>query len=255
MKSIDFLPDVYRQARADRSARRWWCTIAGVFAVAILSAAVSQWMLRRSIERELAEVAPKYADALQREAELALVRQEIVRAEEVAELYTYLSHPWPRTQLLASIVRPLPQSVRLTEVTIGYESLPAGPPITPASSAPSGDKSALSPARADLLQLRSECDARQPILSITGTASVLAELHAYVDRLGKSPLVAAAHLKGLEVSADRRAAGECRFQLHVVVRPGHGQPDGPRIEKDTPPPQHLSTFDSAAGIAQKGTAP
>jgi Tfp pilus assembly protein PilN len=255
MKSIDFLPDIYRQARADRSNRRWWCTIAGVFAIAILSAAVSQWMLRRRIETELAEVGPKYADALQREAELALVRQEIVRADEVAELYTYLSHPWPRTQLLASIVRPLPQSVRLTEITFGHESLTAGPPLTPASSPPSGGKPSLSPAQADLLQLRSECDWRQPILSITGTASVLTELHAYVDQLGKSPLIAAAHLKGVEASADGQTAGQCRFQLHVVVRPGYGQPDGPRLESETPPPEHLSAVDSAAGIAQKGTAP
>lgn len=255
MKSIDFLPDIYRQARADRNARRWWCSIAAVFALGILTAVAVQWTLRRSIERELAEVAPKYAEALQREAELALVRQEIVREDEIAEFYAYLSHPWPRTQLLASIARSLPDSVRLTDVTISFEALPVGPPIQPAFVDPASAKAAQSPARLDLEQLRGECDGRQTVLAITGTASTLTELHEYVDQLGKSPLIAAAHLKGVDASNNGRTIGEARFHLHVVVRPGYGQPDGPPIRKNAAPPPHVSAALRAADLVQKGQQP
>src|SRR5262245_63954798 len=126
MKNIDFLPEIYKQQRVQRRARTWWCTVAGIFATAILTASCYQWMIRRGIHLELQEAEPKYAQALKREAELQLVRQEISRAEEVASLYAYLAHSWPRTQLLAAVVRPLPDSVRLSEVTISFEMLPQG---------------------------------------------------------------------------------------------------------------------------------
>ena len=258
MKNIDFLPEIYKQQRVQRRARRWWCTVAGIFAVAVLGAAFSQWMIRRSIQRELTQVEPKYAEALRRETELQLVRQEISRAEEVANLYAYLAHPWPRTQLLAAIVRPLPESIRLSEVTIAFETLPQGPIINPASSATSSGGNANetpSPARADLAQLRSECDGRQVVLSLTGTATVLSELHAYVDQLGKSPLIAAAHLKGVESSGTGKAAGESRFHIHVVVRPGYGQPGGPHPGHAAPPAGHVSAREPLSRGAPGGGQP
>jgi hypothetical protein len=227
MKNIDFLPDIYRQQRVQRSARRWWCLVAGIFAVALLAAASSQWALRSSLQRELAHVEPKYAEALQRDVQLQMVRQEIVRAEEVANLYAYLAHPWPRTQLLAAVIRPLPASIELSEITIGFETLPPGAPLTPASGRGAA-KEVPSPAAKDLATVRQECDARQATLSITGTALLLGDLHAYVDQLGKSPLIAAAHLKGVESSSSAKI-GEARFHIHVVVRPGYGQPGGPAI--------------------------
>jgi hypothetical protein len=258
MKNIDFLPEIYRQQRVQRRARRWWCTVAGIFAVAVLSAAFSQWMIRRGIQHELAQVEPKYAEALQREAELQLVRQEIMRAEEVASLYAYLGHPWPRTQLLAGIVGPLPDSIRLSEVTIAFETLPQGPIIHPASSAtsPGGNaKLTPSPASQDLAQLRNECDGRQVILSITGTATVLTELHAYLDQLGKSPLIAAAHLKGVESSGAGKATGESRFHSHVVVRPGYGQDGGPPVEPAAPAPGQVSASEQVLHVARGGRQP
>ena len=229
MKSIDFLPEIYTQNRVQRRAQAWWCLIGAAFAVVVLLAASMQWMIRYGIERELALIAPKYAEALKRQNELHAIRQEIEEAEEVADLYAYLSHPWPRSQLLAAVIRPLPESVRLTEIIVTHEALPVGPPITPASSASSGTKELPSSAAADLTLLRAECDGRQTVLILVGTATTLSELHAYVDRLGRSPLIAAAHLKGVETAAVGISAGEARFHLHVAVRPGYGQEGGPEL--------------------------
>lgn len=236
MKNIDFLPDIYRQQRIQRSARRWWCLVAGIFSVALLAAAASQWILRGSIQRELAQVEPKYAEALQREVQLQVVRQEVARAEEVASLYAYLGHPWPRTQLLAGVIRPLPASIALSEVTIGFQALPQGAPLTAASRGTGAAKPAPTEAAQDMNTLRQECDGRHTILSITGTALQLNDLHAYVDQLGKSPLIAAAHLKGVE-SSTSGSPGEARFHIHVVIRPGYGQPGGPEIAPPTSGPQ------------------
>ncbi|MEX2025811.1 MAG: hypothetical protein WEH44_00900, partial [Pirellulaceae bacterium] len=229
MKNIDFLPEIYTQNRVQRRAQAWWCLVAAAFAVIVLLAASTQWMIRHELEQELAELEPKYAEALKRQLQLQAVRQETERAEDVADLYAYLSHPWPRSQLLAGVIRPLPASVRLTEITITHEALPAGPPLTPTSSSSSGTKELPSPAGADLAALRTECDGRQTILSVVGTATTLSELHDYVDQLGKSPLIAAAHLKGVETAAAGSSAGEARFHLYVAVRPGYGQVGGPSL--------------------------
>ena len=227
MKNIDFLPEVYAQKRVERRTQAWWCLTAAAFAILALLFASTQWMIRHAIELELAEIEPKHAQALARQNELAAIRLEIEQEEQIAELYAYLAHPWPRSQLLAGVIRPLPDSVRLTEITIAHELLPSGPPVTVASSpaAPPGAKSA---AKTDLALLRSECEGRQTLLTIVGTASTLSELHAYVDRLGRSPPIAAAHLKGVETSPGN-LVGQSQFQLHVAVRPGYGQDGGPAL--------------------------
>ena len=227
MKYIDFLPEVYAQKRVERRAQAWWCLTAAAFAILALLFASTQWMIRHGVELELAEVQPKHAQALARHNELKSLRQEIEQAEEIAELYAYLAHPWPRSQLLAGVIRPLPESVRLTEITIAHEALPAGPPVTVATS-PASSPSAKSAAQTDLALLRMECDGRQTVLTVVGTATTLSELHDYVDRLGKSPPIAAAHIMGVETST-ASAAGESRFHLHVAVRPGYGQQGGPTL--------------------------
>lgn len=258
MKNIDFLPDIYRQKRHQRRAMRWWCVVGVVFAAAVLAAATSQWMIRRGIQHELAQVEPKYAEALQREAELAAVRQEIVQLEEVASLYAYLSHPWPRTQLLAGIIKPLPNSIRLTEVTMAFESLPQGPAVSPAAASArlsAGAKASPSPAKQDLTQLRNECDGRQVVLTVTGTATVQTELHAYVDQLGKSPLIAAAHLKSVESSGAGKTTGEARFHIHVVVRGGYGQRSGPPLDRAVPLHGQLSANNRIEDDAPRGLQP
>ena len=39
-----------------------------------------------------------------------------MRAGHEASLYTFLKNPWPRTQLLAEVVRPLPDGIRLAKI-------------------------------------------------------------------------------------------------------------------------------------------
>jgi Tfp pilus assembly protein PilN len=254
MKNLDFLPEIYRQQHRQRAARRWWCAVAAVFAASISVAAGSQWWIRRGIERELADVESKFAEALKRNVEFARLQEEIVRAEEVAELYTYLAHPWPRTQLLAALVRPLPDSMRLTELSITFEMLPAEAPPSRAGEKgmPPAAKPEPSLAVKDLQTLRQECDQRQTVISLAGVADDVNELHGYVEQLGKSPLFAAAHLKGVESAAQGSEAGHSRFLVHVVVKPGYGQPRGPH-PRDFPAASSVAPAD--VQLAGGGTGP
>lgn len=243
MKNIDFLPNSYRERNALRNARTWWGVVVLVFGTVILSTASVQWTWRRGVERQLDLVEVKYSVAKQRDQELARLQKQIQSASESAGLYTYLQHPWPRTQILATLVSTLPESVRLQELNLGEEALP----VAQDEQASSGKRRTTSkesvgpkqsPAQQDLARLKQQCDAQQTVLDVTGMAEDVQQLHAYVSSLGKSPLIAAAQLKSLEAVSSKEddavdpvaapSATQTRFQLHLVIRQGYGQTNGPQ---------------------------
>src|SRR5262245_56042091 len=121
MKTIDFLPDIYRQREALRRARLWWGCVVVIFSTAIAASALAQAWLRHTLHVQLDELAPEYAQAQTQVQELAGLQALSSRAGHEASLYTFLENPWPRTQLLAEMVGPLPESIRLTQIHIGEE--------------------------------------------------------------------------------------------------------------------------------------
>ena len=224
MKSIDFLPDIYRQREALRRARLWWGAVVLIFGGAIGASATAQLWLRHSLERQLQELAPQYAAAQAQVQELTSLQTQIARAGHEANLYTYLDHPWPRTQLLAEVVRPLPDCIRLTQMHVGEEeqarqAAAAGPRSTrPDEQA--GAKT--SHPELDLLRLQDELDRRQATIEIDGHTGDVSRLHAYVAEVNRSAIIAAAHIKSMEAAVGNQP-GRTRFTLRLIVRPGHCQ--------------------------------
>jgi hypothetical protein len=224
MKTIDFLPDIYRQREALHRARMWWCIVVMIFGGAIGAAATAQTWLRSSLQQQLAELEPQFQAAQAQVRELTALQLKITRASHEANLYTYLDHPWPRTQLLAEVVRPLPNGIRLTQLHVGEEeharqATPAGP-----RNAKSDEQAAakISHPELDLARLQEELDRRQAAIELDGHTADVARLHAYVADVNRSPLVASAHIKSLE-SAVANQPGRTRFTLRLIVKPGHCQ--------------------------------
>jgi hypothetical protein len=223
MKSIDFLPDIYRQRDALRRARLWWGAVGLMFGGAIGASATAQLWLRHGLERELRELAPQYAAAQAQVQELTSLQTQILRAGHEANLYTYLDHPGPRTQLLAEVVRPLPDCMRLTQMHVGEEeqarqTTAAGPRTTrPDEQTPQASHPEL-----DLLRLQDELDRRQATVELDGHTGDVSRLHAYVAEVNRSPIIAQAHIKSLEAAAGNQS-GRTRFTLRLIVRPGHCQ--------------------------------
>src|SRR5947209_5658066 len=118
MKTIEFLPEVYRQREALRRARIWWVIVVMIFGGVLGSSAVAQVCLRRSLVQQLDALAAEYAASQSQVQELSALQAQIVCAGQEASLYTFLKNPWPRTQLLAEVVQPLPEGIRLTKVSI-----------------------------------------------------------------------------------------------------------------------------------------
>jgi hypothetical protein len=229
MKSIDFLPDVYRQRTALAHARIWWGIVGLIFSVAIGSTAGAQFLLRRSIQQQIDDLAPQFAAAQEQVQQLAQLHAQHRRAGELAGLVTYLEQPWPRTQLVAEVVGPLPEEIRLTELVITEDDLAR--PNTEEGAGPrrrrnpgEGESQAkLSPAVADLDALRQAHDHKRTIIEVTGTVADVAVLHRYVSELGRSPLVSRAQIKSLESAATVVQEKPTQFTLRLQFKPSHGQ--------------------------------
>ena len=224
MKSIDFLPDMYRQREALRRARWWWGIVVLIFGFAIGASATTQAWLRHGLNEQFQALAKDFAGAQLQVQELSDLQAQISRASQEASLYTYLENPWPRTQLLAEIVRPLSDTIRLSKITIADEeqarsALHVGPRNMKAEE----DAAAkASPPEKDLARLQDETDRRHSLIEIDGHTADVPRLHDYVSQLSRSPLIASATIKSLE-AATANQQGRTRFTLRMIVKPGYCQ--------------------------------
>ena len=248
MKRIDFLPEIYRERMALRQARVWWGIVVLIFGAAIGSTASAQYLLKRSIERQYEELGPEFIAAQEQVKRLAQAQVENRTAGQWAALITYLEQPWPRSQLVAEAIRPLPPAISLTELILAEEEFgrPATEQAGPRRRAQGADAKAkpLAPAVADFEALRKTHDFKRPVIEISGTVHDVSLLHEYVAVLGRSPLVAQARIKSLESASTTVLAQPTSFTVRLVFRASHGQPEAnPAGDAD------------AMKVAQRGVVP
>jgi Tfp pilus assembly protein PilN len=229
MKQIDFLPEVYRERMKLRRARVWWGIVVLIFGVAIGSTAAAQYWLKSSVEQQYAELETQFIAAQEQVKRLAQLQADNRTAGQWAGLVTYLEQPWPKSQLVVEVIRPLPESIILTELVIGEEETvrpveEAGPRRRgPREVEPQATK--IPPAQADLDQIRRSHDLKRAVIEISGTAQDDAPLHEYVTQLGRSPLIAKARIKSFGRAATASVQTPKSFTVQVEFRASHGQPD------------------------------
>jgi hypothetical protein len=230
MHDLDFLPLEYRQKHARRRVQPWRVVVVAAFLALLAVAVFSQHQQRRQVEGDLAAILPLYDEAVREKTCLAEIHSRMQTANSEAELFTYLRHPWPRTQLLTAVLAPLPDAIKLQQFHVAREA-PQGQ--ASAGQRPGTDKKAeeekaakLPPAQRDLNLLREELDKTQTFVRIAGTAKESAALHRYLGDLAKSDLFSKAELRSIE-RIEGSTATALRFQATLVVRPGYGQPGGP----------------------------
>src|SRR6185436_10443407 len=115
--------------------------------------------------------------------ELTTLQNQVSRAGQEAGLYTFLQNPWPRTQLLAEIVRPLNDTIRLTRFALTEEEIAkAAFPLPSRNDKQAEDAAAkASPAEKDLALIEEEANRRQTAIEIEGQTAAVAQLHDYVS--------------------------------------------------------------------------
>lgn len=230
MKDIDFLPAQYRQKYVRRQWQPWRVVVAAAVAVLLVAGVFSQRDRKKQAEEELAAILRQYDLAVRQNRRLAETWTELGSVRNTAELFTYLRHPWPRTQLLAAVLAPLPEGISIEELQITHETrqdrtLPERRPR--AENVIEGEQlKALPPAVRDLTRLREEFDKVRTVVLISGTTADTAALHRYLGELGGASLFSRAELDSL-TAAENQPAGTLQYRATLVVRPGYGQPGGP----------------------------
>lgn len=242
MNEIDFLPIEYRQKRGQQRAQPWRIAVLAGLALLVAIVAFAQQRRLARLDAQLAEVVPQYQAAVAGNEELKRLtgRIDAVRAE--AELFTYLRHRWPTTQILDAILAPLPDEITFEQLEIRRENSPgpsAGERTSHADREAESRRLASLPAAAqDLEQLRSQSDGGKTMVTICGLTTDSAVLHRYLGELSRQSLFAKAELDTIESDP---ITAKLRFRLSLVVRPGYGQPDGPAPPPSQPrplPPGH-----------------
>jgi len=234
MSSIDFLPTQYHQRHARRRAQPWRVVVMAAFVALLSGAAASQYMDKRRAEKKLANIVPQYDLAVSQNKQLAEVQARLKKDQGKAGLYTYLRHPWPKTQLMAAVIGPLPEKITLDRLHVARQAVQKERSMRRRSraerSAEDEEIAKLSPVARDLKRFRDEFDNAETVVRISGTTRDSSLLHGYLGELGTSILFSKAELDSIE-SVDSKSAGQLQFLATLVVRPGYGQPNGPEGRK------------------------
>lgn len=253
---IDFLPARYREECAQRKSHFLRLLSVIAFGILLLSCSAWQWHAGRKLTHELEAIAPVHERAHERTVQLTTLKNELASASDRAELLTYLRHPWPRTQLLAAILEPMPKSIKLGELTIGRHEEGASSTMLPSQNArraaggdtqPGESKVELSPAQADLKVLRAEFDPRMTVIHMAGETTNVSELHEYLGEIGRHTLILKAELRSIESGG--RDSLATLFRARIEVLPGYGQPNGPALP--TLPAEPEKTPDRAVGSTRQ----
>lgn len=227
MLDIDFLPSEYHQRRTQRHAKPWRHVVVVATLLVVAGLASAQRSQRNRVQSELAAVTPLYEKLLADQKHLGELKARLGGLRHDAALLTYLRHPWPKTRLLATLLDPLPEGVRLEQCAVAREALPTQPPTgddaRPRASSEPKEASKLAGAERDLNRLREEYDKTQTVIRFHGSADDAEVLHAYIAQLTRKPLFVRAELESLETVGSGEKA-RVRFRGVVVVRLCYGQP-------------------------------
>lgn len=226
MQTIDFLPEHYRERRKQRRVRWWWALIVCMFGGVVAVTASLQWLNIQRIKKELQQLETQCAAFRQLDQQLLEIETKVSALSHSANLYTFLKHPWPRTQILAAIATPLPKELQLSSIRI-TESLVAKPikPTSPESQVAEPPPPP-HPAVADLRQLHDAHESQRLVVAVEGSAKEVEALHSYLESLARHPLIAEAQLNSME-TRKFESHSLVVFQLQLTITAGHGLSDGP----------------------------
>jgi len=234
---IDFLPLHYREEFAKRRGNSLRLVVAGMFVLLVIAGAVQQARVERWLRNELEELRARHLEAVAVRAELARLQEEQEEAAATAELFTYLDHPWPRTQVLSALLEPLPDAIRITRCSLMREKFRRETSDSEqTASQPNTNEQPQEPRQAaarDLARLREQHDNTRLIVALSGATTDLSALHVYLSEVDRHRLVEQAELRSIEGGSGRQRAAV--FHARIVIRPGFGQPDGPTepVEKSS----------------------
>ncbi len=227
MKTIDFLPPKYRELYAVKRRQLWRTSVLLMFTAIVGSAAAVQHMMRLDAEKQLAECQASHQEAMKINNELALLYGRMDSSKRFADVVTYMRHPWPSTQLLATVVGPVSDDITLTEIHVTQEAVAQKrTERRPRLRVQENAAAKKNPAQIDLETLRQQRDQSYTTIYISGVTTDIGALHSYVGMLSVSSFCESAELASLE-SHPEAANETSKFRVQLRIRHGYGQSKGP----------------------------
>ena len=245
MNEIDFLPLQYHHKHAYRHAKPWQIIVVISFLGLVVLVTISQKIHRRFVENELSALTPDYERAINYQKQLSDVQSQLHKLDMEAELITYLHHPWPRSQLLSSLLSRLPREITLQQLQIVRETdQSATTPnrhLNAVLENTAEQQKAMLPAQRDLHVLRNQCDTRQTVIVLLGTSTESAADRSVLNDITSNTLFSKADLCSFNTQNDSPGAA-MQFKAKITVKPGYGQMDGPTGEMKTIQNQNSISF-------------
>lgn len=228
MNDIDFLPAEYREANSQRRTHMWRVVVVAIGLGCLIGGASYDQFRQSLLESQLTAAQKRYQASQLLEQRIAGLESQLFAAQDEAELYAYLEHPWPRSRILAAIVEPLPKDIYLERLTIEYREAPRSvsrrDAVRPPTASGPEENASTRPAREDLDQLRARYDEQDLIVTIVGLIEDEASLHNYLARLELSDWFTSTELDDIQRD-ERDGMNYSRFRVELTVRQGYGQAD------------------------------
>lgn len=235
MKTIDFLPERYKQATKRRRTSYWRLIVTGLFVLAFASAAGGLFFIERDVRSRWEHVNSLHAAAQAQQMLVASKQLELAELRHRADLATFLRHPWPRSRIVHEALAGLPQEVSVERIKIHSAERPKAKSGEVVSSSGSETTKKAATAETDLNDLRSTAEAIDVLVTLEGITLDQPALHVYLQTLAASRLFVKAELTSIEAATGDNTGGEAKFAVRIVVRPGWGMPGGPSLDEKLTP--------------------
>lgn len=226
MQTIDFLPNRYRERTALRRVKAWQAAVVCLYGFAIIAAIIGQRWVASNLQQRVDAIEFEYAAATANEQMLRDLQLQLNKMRASANLFAYLQHRWPRTQILQAVTSVQPDSVSLRELTIstGGEDGIGGRRLRTVMRTEDTEEKTTLPPLDDLKALRTADQASPLHVHLTGETSNTAELHQFVADLTRPDILAKAELVSLDSVADPRRNDLFEFTIRVQVRSSYDSP-------------------------------
>jgi Tfp pilus assembly protein PilN len=231
MKTIDFLPERYRQATKRRRTSYWRLIVTGLFVVAFAGAAGGLYFIERDVRKRWEHVNSLHAAAQAQQMLVAAKQLELAELRHRADLATFLRHPWPRSRIVHETLVGLPQEVSVERIRIHGAERPKMKTGEVVSSNAGEATTKAATAETDLHDLRGTAEAIDVLVTLEGITLDQPALHVYLQTLAASKLFVKAELTSIEAATGDNTGGEAKFAVRIVVRPGWGMTGGPSLDE------------------------
>ncbi len=231
MHNIDFLPAQYREVKAQRRTQLWRVIVVAMGLGCLVSGAAYDQFQRGLLESQLVAARARVTSSQLLEQRICVFESDLYTAQDEAELHAYLEHPWPRSRVIAAVVKPLPEDIYLERLVVTYRPAPRAvsrrDAVRPTQPQTTDENAPRRPAREDLKQLQELYDEQDFVITISGLVEDETSLHNYLARLESSEWFTATEL--VDIQRDERDGRNfSEFRVDLTVRQGYGQPNGPQ---------------------------